>query len=244
MEIHFQRQQPIAPLKPKSRGRGGGGGCGRSKFVGVRQRLSGKWVAEIKDSTRKIRIWLGTFRTAEEAARAYDEAALLLRGSNTRTNIAACRSSPPASACSPVAARIEKLLLRKQQARESPAILPPSSTTFTSSPTTSTSADTAESSGSSQGSPATSNGDGFELGWSAVPEPSWDFDFSWFDMTNELSAGFCLTEMTAATAGEVSEFERQLSASLYPVNGVRECFEAVQDPMWDLPPPLQLRRSA
>ncbi|XWS52382.1 hypothetical protein CRYUN_Cryun11dG0065300 [Craigia yunnanensis] len=60
----------------------------RSKFVGVRQRPSGKWVAEIKDTTQKIRMWLGTFETAEEAARAYDEAACLLRGSNTRTNFA------------------------------------------------------------------------------------------------------------------------------------------------------------
>ncbi|TYH36397.1 hypothetical protein ES332_D13G261700v1 [Gossypium tomentosum] len=60
----------------------------RNKFVGVRQRPSGKWVAEIKDTTQKIRMWLGTFETAEEAARAYDEAACLLRGSNTRTNFA------------------------------------------------------------------------------------------------------------------------------------------------------------
>lgn len=58
----------------------------RGKFLGVRQRPSGKWVAEIKNSTQKIRMWLGTFDTAEEAARAYDEAAYLLRGSNTRTN--------------------------------------------------------------------------------------------------------------------------------------------------------------
>ncbi|KAH6823699.1 hypothetical protein C2S53_004435 [Perilla frutescens var. hirtella] len=58
----------------------------RNKFVGVRQRPSGKWVAEIKNTTQKIRMWLGTFDTAEEAARAYDEAACLLRGSNARTN--------------------------------------------------------------------------------------------------------------------------------------------------------------
>ena len=59
---------------------------GRKRFVGVRQRPSGRWVAEIKDTIQKIRVWLGTFDTAVEAARAYDEAACLLRGANTRTN--------------------------------------------------------------------------------------------------------------------------------------------------------------
>ncbi|GJN34409.1 hypothetical protein PR202_gb23065 [Eleusine coracana subsp. coracana] len=56
------------------------------RFVGVRQRPSGRWVAEIKDSAQRVRLWLGTFDTEEEAARAYDEAARALRGENTRTN--------------------------------------------------------------------------------------------------------------------------------------------------------------
>jgi hypothetical protein len=64
----------------------GAGGNKKKRFVGVRQRPSGRWVAEIKDTTQKIRLWLGTFDTAEDAARAYDEAAWLLRGANTRTN--------------------------------------------------------------------------------------------------------------------------------------------------------------
>ena len=58
----------------------------KPKFVGVRQKASGKWAADIKDTSKKIRLWLGTYQTAEEAARAYDEDACLLRGSNTRTN--------------------------------------------------------------------------------------------------------------------------------------------------------------
>lgn len=59
---------------------------GRRRFLGVRQRPSGRWVAEIKESSQKLRLWLGTFDRAEEAALAYDSAARLLRGRNAKTN--------------------------------------------------------------------------------------------------------------------------------------------------------------
>lgn len=68
------------------RGRKKSSSRGHHRFVGVRQRPSGRWVAEIKDSLQKVRLWLGTFDTAEEAARAYDDAARALRGANARTN--------------------------------------------------------------------------------------------------------------------------------------------------------------
>ncbi|XP_057785442.1 ethylene-responsive transcription factor ERN3-like [Salvia miltiorrhiza] len=64
------------------------------RFVGVRQRPSGRWVAEIKDSSQRVRLWLGTYDTPEEAARAYDEAARALRGENARTNFSSPGPSP------------------------------------------------------------------------------------------------------------------------------------------------------
>jgi hypothetical protein len=51
------------------------------RYKGVRFRKWGRWVSEIRMPNSRERIWLGSYSSVEKAARAFDAAAVCLRGS-------------------------------------------------------------------------------------------------------------------------------------------------------------------
>ncbi|WMV58029.1 hypothetical protein MTR67_051414 [Solanum verrucosum] len=56
------------------------------RYKGVRKRPWGTYGAEITNPIEKVQVWLGTFKTAEEVARAFDTTTRMYHGPKAKLN--------------------------------------------------------------------------------------------------------------------------------------------------------------
>lgn len=103
--------------KPSSPQKSAAADTSDSRYKGVRRRKWGKWVSEIRLPNSRERIWLGSYDSAEKAARAFDAALFCLRGRSARFNFP---DNPPEIAGASLLSRAEIQSVAAQFANSDP----------------------------------------------------------------------------------------------------------------------------
>ena len=178
------------------------------KYRGVRKRKWGKYVSEIRLPNSRERIWLGSYDTAEKAARAFDAAMFCLRGAAAKFNfpgnppeIAGGRSMTPTQIQAAASRYANSEPRVEESGRPVSTLMDSSSMSSEEAVTTQTDAPSPSLSEVQTDSDVTVNGSISDL-FAAIGSDNYVSDYSMFPGFDDFGGDFYMPEMPSYDYGE------------------------------------------